>query len=241
MPTLDGGNAQGLPYPAAGLTVVQTILLLAGQQLQDLTAQTWPPSKLIPYINLGVNEIATLKPESYPITLVMPLVAGATQTLDDNAIELLDMICNMGTDGNTPGNAITVLDRESMDFLYPDWQTATAGSVVQFYMKDERNPKYFYTFPPMAATTPMPHVKLIQSEIPDAISTPLDDFPLDASYVPATVDYIIFRALAESTTIPGAMEKAKTFMAKFYQDIGIKTQKEKEVEAKEASVATGRG
>ena len=238
MPTLDGGNASGLPFPATDLTVVQTILLLAGQQLQDLTAQTWPPSKLIPYINLGVNEIVTLKPEAYPVTLVILLVAGATQTLDDNAIELLDMICNMGTDGLTPGKSITVLDRQSVDYLLPDWQTATPGSVVQFYMKDERNPKYFYTFPPMAAAAQMPHVKLIQSEIPDAISTPLDDFPLDASYVPAAVDYTIFRALAESTTIPGAMEKAKIFMAKFYQDIGIKTQMEKEIDAKEAAQKT---
>ena len=238
MPTPDGGNASGLPFPATDLTVVQTILLLAGQQLQDLTAQTWPPSKLIPYINLGVNEIVTLKPEAYPVTLVILLVAGATQTLDDNAIELLDMICNMGTDGLTPGKSITVLDRQSVDYLLPDWQTATPGSVVQFYMKDERNPKYFYTFPPMAAAAQMPHVKLIQSEIPDAISTPLDDFPLDASYVPAAVDYTIFRALAESTTIPGAMEKAKIFMAKFYQDIGIKTQMEKEIDAKEAAQKT---
>jgi hypothetical protein len=239
MPTLDGGNASGLPFPATGLTVVQTILLLAGQQLQDLAAQTWPPSSLIPYLNLGVNEIVTLKPEAYPVTLVMPLVAGATQTLNDDAIELLDMVCNMGTDGATPGRAISVIERQSIDFLFPDWQTAVPGSVVQFYMKDDRNPKFFYTFPPMAPAAQMPQVKLIQSEIPPAINTPLDDYPLDASYVPAIIDYIIFRALAESTTIPNAMEKAKIFMAKFYQDIGIKTKAEKEVNAKEAGTKEG--
>jgi hypothetical protein len=234
MPTLDGGTPTGLPEAPSDLTVIETIILLAQQQLQDMTGQTWGPDILIPYINLAVNEIITLKPDAYPVTKVIALVAGATQTLDDTAIELLDIVCNMGTNGATPGRAITSLDRQSVDFLFPDWQTATVGSVVLFYMKDDRNPKYFYTFPPMAAASPMPQIKLIQSEIPADISAVDDDFPLDASYIPATVDYIIFRALAEPTTIAGAMEKAKIYMNKFYQNIGIKQAVEKTIEKKEA-------
>jgi hypothetical protein len=219
-----------------------TILALAAQQLQDASGVTWNhTTALVPYIDLALIEIVTLKPEAYPVSEIITLVPGSLQSLDVDAIELLDVVCNMGVSGTTPGKAIRSLTRESVDILLPDWQTFPPGTVVLYYMLDSRNPKNFYVIPPMASQSPMPQIKILQSEIPVLSGNPnfpdLMTFPLDTSYIPATVDYIVYRALAESTTIPGAMEKSQAYLKKFYQDLGIKTAVQKEVEAKEKGYA----
>jgi hypothetical protein len=206
-------------------TLVSTILALAARQLQDATNIAWDATNvLLPYYNLGVLEVCNLKPEAYPVTKTVVLVAGATQSLDDTAIELLDVVCNMGVDGATPGKNIRILSKEAVDLLLPDWQTYPPGSVVLFIMIDSRNPKYFYTIPPIAVATSLPQIKLIQAA---------DESVLDDSYTPALVDYVVYRALAESTTIAGAMQKAGLYLSKFMQDLGLKTAIEKTVERKE--------
>lgn len=215
------------------MPTVQQIFDIAGSQLQDAGATTWTPTKLLRYFNLGVVEICNLKPEAYPVTKVITLIAGATQFLDDSAIELLDAVCNMGTSGIVPGRNVRILAKEAVDLLLPDWQTYPAGTVVLFIMIDSRNPKNFYTIPPVSTATPKPRIKIIQAEMPDEVTDPAEDSPLDASYTPALVDYVIYRALAEETTIPNAQEKAKSFLGKFMQDLGLKTAIEKSTEQKE--------
>ena len=59
-----------------------------------------------------------------------------------------------------------------------------------------------------------------------------DAFPLDESYKPACVDYIVYRALVEETTIPNAQAKGTAFHNKFLQDLGLKANVEKQNEEK---------
>jgi hypothetical protein len=56
-------------------------------------------------------------------------------------------------------------------------------------------------------------------------------FPLDDSYRPAAVDYLVYRALAEETTIPNAQAKSQQFYQKFLQDLGLKSNVEKQQSA----------
>ena len=51
-------------------------------------------------------------------------------------------------------------------------------------------------------------------------------FPLQAAYQVAASDYMTYRALYESTSIPNALQKANTSQAKFYQSLGVKKQAE---------------
>ena len=215
------------------MSVKTEVLDIAAKQLQDATNTTWIAATLLSYYNLALLEICNLKPEAYPVTKTITLVAGASQSLDDDAIELLDVVCNMGTGGSTPGKNIRMLAKEAVDLLLPDWQTYPAGTVILFVMIDSRNPKYYYTIPPVPTSNPKPRIKLIQAEMPDPVTDSAEDIALDSSYTPACIDCIIYRALAESTTIPGAMQKAGVFKASFLQSLGIKTAIEKTIERKE--------
>ncbi len=103
---------------------------------------------------------------------------------------------------------------------------------VSFIVIDPRNPMIFYVFPPPVA----PGIQLIQAVLstsPDAITAVDGDFPIDDSFKPACVDYIVYRALAEETTIPNAMAKSQQFHNQFIQDLGLKGNVKKQSEDKQ--------
>ena len=101
-----------------------------------------------------------------------------------------------------------------------------ADSEVTFVIEDDRDPKSFYVFPPQP-DPPTQKLRVIAATTPGLITAVTDPFPLDDSYQEATLDYIIYRALKEETTIPNAQTKADSFFSKFMADLGLKTQAEK--------------
>jgi len=210
---------------------IGTILDLANQQLEDIGAITWPPDLLIRYLNAGVLEIINLKPDAYPTTKNLTLVAGAIQTLPTGDIMILFVDCNMGVAGDTVGKKVTGLNKEQLDELLPIWQTTTMASTeVAHVIIDPRDTKHFYVFPPQ----PDPVTQQLRAVVmtpPTPLESATDTFPLDDTFMPAMADYLVYRALAEETTIPNALNKSIQFFQKFLQDLGLKTQVEKQVEA----------
>ena len=226
-PILDGGTPWGFPAPSPGTGTTQAILSLVSRQLQDLTGKTWDQTTvLIPYMNLAIGAIINEKPEALPSTGNISLVAGAIQKLVAGSFFMIDVVCNMGADGNTQGKAVTSIKKEHMDSLYPGWLNHPADSEVTFVIEDDRDPKTFYIFPPQP-DPPTQKLRVIAATTPDLITAVTDPFPLDDSYQEATLDYIIYRALKEETTIPNAQTKADSFFSKFMADLGLKTQAEK--------------
>jgi len=215
---------------AAGMNATGMILTLAANQLQDETGQNWDVSVLVPYLNLFFLELTNLKPEAFADVQNITLVAGPVQTIPATAIALIDVICNMGTSGTTRGQEIKSVPKESMDDLVPGWMSFTADQTVLYVIIDPRTPKKFYVFPPQTGTPVK--VEAVLTMPPTPITSPDGTFPLDDSYVPAAVDYVIYRALSEETTIPNAQAKAVLYYNKFMQDLGLKTNVETKNEQK---------
>lgn len=228
--SIDGGTPLNEEQSLGGQ--VGALVLAAQNQLQDETGTAWPPSKILPYVNLALLEIVTLKPEAYPVESVLQLVAGARQSVSaTTTISILDFICNMGTGGATPGRAILSVVKRNMDKLLPDYHSYASGQEVYYAAKDDRNPLVFYVFPPQP-TSGMNQIKVLLSQPPADITNDNTDFPLDASYKPAFVDYLIYRCLMEETQIQGANQKAVAFYNKFLQQLGLKASVDKQNEVK---------
>jgi hypothetical protein len=229
--TLAAGELIYVVYAsAAGMNKTGMILVLAAQQLQDQTGSKWGVDVLVPYINLFLLEVMTLKPEAYATTRNITLIQGAVQSLPDDAVNLVDVVCNMGTTGTTRGAEIQSILKDSMDDLVPGWMSYTADATVLYVVTDPRTPKKFYVFPPQPASPVK--IETILSVSPTPITSIDGTFPFDDSYVPAAIDYVIARALAEETSLPNAMSKATLFMNKFQQDLGLKTAQEKQNDEK---------
>ncbi len=235
MPGIDGGTPGGLPGPSYPATPTGEILGNAAQQLQDITGRRWGQnSVLVPYLNLAILEILNLKPEALAITTTITLVAGAVQGIATTDIALIDVVCNMAS-GDIRGRVITHLDKAQMDSVFPEWMVSyplgTANLEVYHAVIDGRDPKKFYVFPPQPDPTSQ-NLEAIICTPPTEMSTVDDIFPLDDSYIPAAIDYVVYRALAEETTIQNALSKATMFYQKFLQDLGIKTAVESKTEAR---------
>jgi hypothetical protein len=232
-PALDGGTPAGTPTNT-GLGTTATILLLASQQLQDVTGKRWDQTAiLIPYLNLGIIEIINLKPDAYVVPRDIALSAGAQQSLTAGDFSMIDAICNLtGTSPLVPGQAITNIDKVAMDNMLPNWMMFTPNATVSFVVTDPRDPLRFYVFPPQPSSSPANKIRVLNSGAPAEITETTDTFPLDDSYKPACVDYVTYRALNEETTIPNAKQAAAGFYNNFLKSLGLMANTEKQTQAK---------
>lgn len=228
-PVIDGGGPSGLPAPEGSLKATQLILLNARQQLQDTTGGKWGDDILLPYLDMAILAIINLKPSAYPSTVDITLVAGAKQSLPEGAISLIDLVCNLGVADAVSGALITV-EKDAMDNLMPGWMAATADAVPTIGVTDPNDPKTFYVYPPQSGATAK--VRAIICTPPTALAANDSAFPLDDSYKDPAIDYLIYRALFEETTIPNALSKATMAYQKFLQFFGIKSAVEVKAEAK---------
>ncbi len=74
-----------------------------------------------------------------------------------------------------------------------------------------------------AEGTGLNQVEINVSAPPTRLTSINETFPLDDSYYPSCVDYIVARCLMEETTVPNALQKGSMYMQKFQQNLGMKT------------------
>lgn len=194
---------------------------IAARQLHDITKVNWPSATLVDYLNYAIMEIIDKKPSANPVTSLVTMVAGTVQNLPSGSIYLISPTRNMGT-GSNPGRSITSINKKSIDSFFPHWRTFPAQNEVRHIVYDEERPLVFEVFPQQPVGT-LQKIEVICSKYPTRLTTyATDDFPLGSEYETSTVDYMIFRALKEETTIPNAQAKADSFYSKFLRDLGVK-------------------
>lgn len=161
--------------------------------LIDRDGVRWSDEELMSYLNDGINETVRLMPRSYSTSRSVPLVSGTLQSLPEDGITFIDIIANSDADGN-PGRAIRMIDRGILDVENPDWHLATGVSVVKHAMFDDRNPQQFMVHPPSDGTG---HVRLTMSIEPPVITSLEDVIPLESTWTPVLVNYVLHRAYAK--------------------------------------------
>jgi hypothetical protein len=224
--TIDGGTPAGGETSLGG--EMGDLFLIASRQLQDETGVAWPPSVLVKYADLALLEIIKLRPTAHPEEKLIQLVAGAKQIFPDGTIEFLEAVCNMGTSGTVVGGTITPIKKTAMDNLLPSWMSYPSAAEVLHLVTDDKNPDNFFVFPPQGATPVQ--ILVVMSTPADEVTSDTTAFPLDPTYKPAFVKYLVFMALSEETTIPNALNKANGYYSKFLMDLGLKGEVEKSLE-----------
>lgn len=226
---IDGGTPIGGEVSLSGN--LGNLVLIASAQLKDEMGVEWPPSKTLPYLNLFLLETINLQPEAYPVEENIDLAANVRQSLGETDIALIDALYILTVAGSveTPISAVRLINKKNMDHIYPGWVAAAPSAYIAFIIKDDSNPKVFFTYPPSDGTG---FVKLLVSQTPPVIDTDTTELPFDNSYYPACVDYLIYRCLAEETTIPNAQAKSQFYYNKYLQDLGLKRNTERQTDEK---------
>lgn len=188
-----------------------TVLEVIGKAqiiMQDLTGVRWPvATEMLGWLNDGQREVQIYKPNSYVKNVAVKLTAGTKQELPADGIQLIDIVRNMGTDGQTPGNAVRITERESLDANVRNWHTATPATSVKHYTYSPLDPKHFYVYPPQPPTN-QGYVEMIYGALPPAC-VQNGVINVDDIYQNVLIDYILYRAFSKDSEVADSNRAAR--------------------------------
>lgn len=143
-------------------------------------------TELLIYVNEGLLAISALKPELFNTIGDILCTEGEVEqavTFSDAQV-LTEVLCIHG------GNALTPFDMPTMNAFRPGWRSDAAAPAVQWTRKPG-DPLRFFIHPkaPAAQTLDVAYIRI-------PLTLGLDDSinEIPAGFLPALVDYVIYRA-----------------------------------------------
>ena len=169
---------------------------------------------LLGFVNQTFKRMAMLRPDLFAVVTDFATTPHTVlQSCPADSLRLIEVFQVKN------GNAITEVNRETLDRTAPSWQNETSGQPVNF-MRHVRNPNRFFVYP-----RPAPGVVLIgeYAQIPPDYTLDAEvAYPIDA-YFPSVVDGVVF--LAESIDNEHVNSgRAKLFQDSFVQSLGVALQ-----------------
>ncbi len=135
--------------------------------------------------------IVSLQPKANPVTEVLELAAGTKQSIPEGGIALIDVVRNMGADGETPGRVISIVEQDELDSADPDWHAADPSAAIEQFVFNDKNPLVFYTTPPSGGNN---YVEMVYSKTPTAPEKITDTITIEDAYAPAIKVYLKYKA-----------------------------------------------
>lgn len=194
-----------------GTIPAESILSRVDTTLFDETRARWTQGELLQYLSDGQRMTVQLRPESNPKNRVMPFIAGTRQTLPDGTtsgigadmdpllagFQLLDIVCNMGANGQTPGGAIRMVGRSVLDRIDPNWHMTRPATPtpVRNFTYDTKDRYHFYIYPLQNMGGPERSAEIIYSAVPAEISDVATPIEIDDIYEPNLYHFVMYRAL----------------------------------------------
>ena len=217
-----------------GTVAASAIIAQASELAQDVDNVTWTLPQALAWVNDGQRAVALVRPDASVNVHSVRLTSGTRQTLTGR--RLMAIHRNTGVDGNTPGRAIVMTDMATKDEFEPDWHTDTANTVVKECMYDPKTPKIFWVSPPVHATTAV-YAEISEAVNPTDCATTDSLIDLDDIYVPALIEWEMYRFFArDSEQTPNHIRAAGHFK-NFFNLLGAKMQADMAVSAKVKQLA----
>jgi hypothetical protein len=183
--------------------------------IQDTkTPYRYSDAVMLGFVNQTLKRMVMLRPDLFSVITDIPTTPNTVlQSCPADSTRLIEIFQVKN------GNAVTEVNRETLDRTEPNWQNETAGQPVNF-MRHVRNPNRFFVYP-----RPEAGVQLVGEYAQTPPNYTLDQtitFPTDA-YFPALVDGVTF--LAESIDNEHVnSNRAKLFQDSFVQSLGVALQ-----------------
>lgn len=152
----------------AGSILVRDAIARISNLLQDASPQftRWSEREIVDWLNDAQLAISKFLPSSASRVDSIKLRQGTLQSIEVIAaadclpgdgsappptirgLQVLDVLCNMGAAGTTPGRAIRLVSdgREALDTQIPDWHASTGSTVLNFFF-DLKTPRHFHVYP----------------------------------------------------------------------------------------------
>lgn len=178
----------------------------------------WSRAQLLDWLSVGQRYAAMVQPSTSSTTTVEKLQPGTRQRIPMDGWMLLDIVRNMGSDGNTPGRAVKVISRRLLDAFDPSWHSAAASAITQNYIFDTQSPYFYYVYPPSNGTG---YLQYVYSAVPVPLVSETDAISIPDVYEDALNHYVMFRALSKNAEFAGSPQ-ADQYLMLFNAALGAK-------------------
>lgn len=192
--------------------------------LNDPSSVTWSDSThLIPALNDALRALVAVRPDAASVTAVRLLSPGTQQSIPSDGTRLLRVIRNAGEDGlSTSGRAIRRVSLDTLDASMPTWHGATGQAEIREYAYDERVPREFWVYPPVAAS-PTIGALLTYVKTLTAITATSDTFPVDDYFAPAVEAFMLYRLWGGDDEASPNYQAAQAQFNAFQTLLGLKS------------------
>ena len=192
------------------------LIAQARSHLQDESSvlQRWPDADLLDYLNDAQTELINLKPDALTGFITHTCSTVARQT-PSGVAAVLGAIRNIG------GDAITLTQRSYLDRYVPGWMEET-GTAVRHVMIDPADEAVFWVWPVCDGVD----IELEVSTEPTRLTAVGDTIEFQATWFPALVDYLVYRALASDIDSPTNNQLAASWFNNFVAKVGVRDQAE---------------
>lgn len=182
--------------------LVDDVIEKASVVANDIKLVHWQIDELLAWLNEGARLLCVDKRDAYVKRAPQQLVAGAKQTLPDDAIVLLDV-----RNANGP---ILTCSKSSLDAFDPTWQSRTRPTVTNYMYSSDEHP-VFWVYPAQSSTPAL--VELVYSAYPQPPVSG-DSLPVLQKYEGHLVNYLLYRMFSKDAET-GSAERASAYLQLF--------------------------
>jgi len=201
-----------------------TIVNNVAEELSDATFITWTKDELTDFLNSAQRQTALIRPDVSSSVENITLVSGTKQSIPATALRLLDIVRNMGADGNTAGKPIWPIPEKTLNSYRPTWHSETGKTVIKNFIYDEKTPNTFYVYPPAHATTTVIVEAKVSTSPADITDVDNDAISIDDIYEGPLRHWMMYLAYSKETDSTESRDLARQQQASFYKSLTGKTQ-----------------
>ncbi len=175
------------------------------------------------YYHAALRQLVLVRPDAHYKTVSVTLVSGTKQTLPSDALRLIDITRNMGTDGSTPGAPVTEIPRSDLDDSLLDWHTADGEIAINHFSYNIKTPKKFFVTPPVHASTVVQvemDYSYLFTEVAIANVT-TTEVELDETFIGPVQDWMMKLAYQIDTESAHNQNISMRCEQSFYQGLGL--------------------
>jgi len=180
------------------------IITEARNLIQDTRAPyRYSDTLMLGWVNQTLKRMSVLRPDLFSFIGDIPTTANTVlQSCPSDSLRLVEIFQIKN------GDAVTEVNRDVLDQMYPNWVNEAAGTPVNF-MRHVRSPNKFFLYP-----RPATGVVLVgeYAQVPPAYTIAQAIALVPDAYLPIAVDGVVF--LAESVD----NEHVNSGRAKMFQD-----------------------
>lgn len=192
----------------------EELVIKAARALQDSEYVRWSKEELLEWVSEAQIAIART-PGTYTKVEFVKLKEGTRQSLPSDGWALCEVIRNVDEDG-TPLTPVKLVTRALLDAAVPTWHMRAGRLLVENYVYDERTPTDFFVYPPSDGEG---HVEIAYMAIPKQITDGEQEMELDDTFMPAILNYVLYRATSKEADFAPGLQSATAFFQSYMQEL----------------------